>query len=123
MEFININDTLGKASVAYSDLKFYSVDMKTMWNVSALDATSLATFRKFIEPDEAYTLNYLVSKLGFDYNDPVQKTLGINALTSIDVVTTKAHHTGEYLCLMHYSVTPEEYAACAAAANPALFLQ
>ena len=97
--------------------------MKTMWNVSALDATSLATFRKFIEPDEAYTLNYLVSKLGFDYNDPVQKTLGTNALTSIDVVTTKAHHTGEYLCLMHYSVTPEEYAACAAAANPALFLQ
>ena len=77
--------------------------------MSALDATSLSNFRKVLEPDETKTLNYLVSKLGFDYTDSVQMALGVSVLTDIDVVTSKAHHTGEYICLMHKSVTPAEY--------------
>jgi hypothetical protein len=109
LEFININNTLGKSSVTYADLDFYSVDFSKDWGVKTLDATSLADFRKVLEPNEALTLNYLVSKLGFDYTDSVQMALGISVLTDIDVVTSKAHHTGEYICLMHKSVTPAEY--------------
>lgn len=123
LEFININNTLGRSSVTYADLDFYSVDFKKDWGVSALDPTSLADFRKILEADETLTLNYLVSKLGFDYNDSTQFALGVSVLTDIDVVTSKAHHTGEYICQMHKSVTAEEYQACADAANPpALFL-
>ncbi len=124
LEFININNTLGKSSVSYADLDFYSVDFKNDWGVSKLDPTSLADWRKVLEADETLTLNYLVSKLGFDYTDPTQMALGVAVLTDIDIVTSKAHHTGEYICQMHKSITPSEYQACADAANPpSLFLQ
>jgi hypothetical protein len=69
MEFLNLQATIGKSSVSYSDLEFLSVDMASDFNVDALDAASLATFRKVIEADEAYALDYLVTKLGFNPND------------------------------------------------------
>lgn len=46
--------------------------MATDFNLDALDATSLATFRKVLEADEAYTLDYLVTKLGFNPKDSSQ---------------------------------------------------
>jgi len=109
--------------VSYSDIDFYSVDMAADYDVTDLDATSLADFRKRLEADETYTLNYLVAKLGFDPTDSAQFDQGVAVLTDINLVTTKKHHVGEYLCQMHYSITPTEYDTCAQAANPALFLQ
>lgn len=41
-------------------------------------------------------------------------------MADLDLVTSSKHHTGEYFCQMHYSVTPQEFADCRAAANPAL---
>ena len=73
IEFLDLNDTYGKSSVSYSDAKFFSVDWATSYGVTSLDAESLATFRKVLEADETYTLNYLVSKLGFNPNDKTQK--------------------------------------------------
>jgi hypothetical protein len=72
IEFLNLQDTIGKSSVTYSDLEFLSLNMATDYNVSNLDAASLATFRKALEADEAYALNYLVNKLGFDPKDSSQ---------------------------------------------------
>lgn len=69
MEFLNLQATLGQDSVAYAEIDWWSVDFSKMWDVTDIDATSLATFRKRLEDDEDYTLNYLVSKLGFDYTD------------------------------------------------------
>ena len=46
--------------------------MASDFNVDALDAASLATFRKVLEADETFTLNYLVTKLGFNPNDQSQ---------------------------------------------------
>lgn len=97
--------------------------MASDFNVDALDAASLAAFRKRLEADETYTLNYLVTKLGFNPNDQSQFDQGLAILTDMDVVTTTKHHVGEYLCLMHQSLSSAEYAACAQAANPSLFLQ
>jgi hypothetical protein len=98
MEFLNLQATIGKSSVSYSDLEFHSVNMAKDYNVTDLDATSLATFRKTLESDETYTLNYLISKLGFDPTDAAQFNQGVAVLTSIDLVTTSKHHVGEYLC-------------------------
>jgi hypothetical protein len=122
MEFLNLETTIGKSAVAYSDLEFLSVDMAKDFNVDSLDPSSLATFRKILEADEAYTLNYLVTKLGFNPNDSSQFSQGVAILTEIDLVTTTKHHVGEYLCQMHYSLSSAEYEECAQAANPALFL-
>ena len=46
--------------------------MAADYDVTDLDATSLADFRKRLEADETYTLNYLVAKLGFDPTDSAQ---------------------------------------------------
>ena len=72
--------------------------MATDFNLDALDATSLATFRKVLEADEAYTLDYLVTKLGFNPRDSSQFDQGVAILTDIDLITTTKHHVGEYLC-------------------------
>lgn len=69
IEFLNIQATIGKASVNYSDLEFLSVDFATDFNIDTLDATSLSTFRKTLEADESYTLDYLITKLGFNPKD------------------------------------------------------
>jgi len=66
LEFLNLNDTYGKTKVDYSDAKWFSVDFAKRFSVTSLDPTSLATFRKVLEADESYTLDYLVAKLGFD---------------------------------------------------------
>lgn len=87
-----------------------------------LDATTLATFRKTLEADETYALNYLVSKLGFDPTDNAQFNQGVAVLTSKDLVTTPKHHVGVYFCQMHFSLSAAEYAKCSETANPSLFL-
>ena len=69
IEYLNLQATIGKSSVSYSDLEFLTFDLASDYTVTSLDATSLATFRKALEADETYTLNYLVKKLGFDPND------------------------------------------------------
>jgi hypothetical protein len=33
-------------------------------------------------------------------------------LTDADLVTTSKHKTGEYICQMHKSITPDEYTEC-----------
>ena len=75
MEFLDLNTTLGKSSVLYEDLTWNTVDFANDWGLTQLDATSLATFRKRLEDNgEDYTNNYLVAKLGFNYNIPAEFT-------------------------------------------------
>lgn len=124
MEFLNLQATYGHDSVAFDEIEWWSVDFSEMWGLTDIDATSLATFRKRLEDDQDYTLNYLVSKLGFDYNDPAQYQQGMDILTDADLVTTNKHHVGEYICQMHKSITPDEYEDCTNNANSSyLFLQ
>ena len=98
MEFLNLQATIGKSSVSYSDLDFYSVNMAEDYNVTDLDSTTLAKFGKTLEADETYALNYLVSKLGFDPTEKTQFNQGVAVLTSKDLVTASKHHVGEYFC-------------------------
>ena len=51
IEYLNLQATIGKSTVNYSDLDFLSLNMATDYNVSNLDAASLATFRKALEAD------------------------------------------------------------------------
>jgi hypothetical protein len=123
MEFLNIQSTIGKSGLSYSDLDFNSFDLAKDWGQATIDSTGLADFRKRLEIDETYTLNYLVSKLGFNPSDGLQLNQGLKILTDYDLVTTSKHHTGEYLCLMHYSLNYLEFLDCADVANTRLFLQ
>ena len=97
MEFLNIQSTIGKTGLSYSDLDFNSFDL-TSWGQKTIDPVGLADFRKRLELDETYTLNYLVSKLGFNPSDGAQFNQGLAILTEFDLVTTSKHHTGEYIC-------------------------
>jgi hypothetical protein len=83
MEFLNLQPTLGVKNISYEMLKFFSVDFNKDFGLNNLDPISLATFRKALEAGgDTPTLNYLVSKLGFDPNDSTQLTAGINILIS-----------------------------------------
>jgi hypothetical protein len=123
MEFLNVQATIGKSGLSYSDLEFNSFDLAKDWSQTTIDPIGLDDFRKRLEADNNYTLNYLVSKLGFNPRDGPQFWQGLQILTDYDVVTRFKHHTGEYLCLMHYSLNPQEFLDCAANANNRLFLQ
>ena len=74
MEFLNLNATIGNESFTPADADWWSVDFASAFNLTMLDPSSLATFRKFLEApeNEEFTVNYLVSKLGFDPSDPTQ---------------------------------------------------
>lgn len=115
MEFLNIEKTFGMETVTASDLEWWHMDWASQWGLTDIDATSISEFRKFLEADEPTCVDYLVSKLGFDYNDSAQYTRGVNVLTDVDLITTTAHHTYEYICQMHKSITPQEYLDCVAA--------
>jgi hypothetical protein len=69
MEFLDLDYTIGKRGLTYADLRFNSFDLAKHWGKQNIDAKSLADFRKRIEPDEQYTLDYLVAKLGFNPTD------------------------------------------------------
>ena len=105
MEFLNLNDTLSESP----KLTWNSVDFAQVWGLKQLDAPSLDAFRKTLEQSEEYTNNYLVSKLGFDYNDPVQYEMAMQVLTDNDIVSSPEHNTATYLCQMHQSTSPAEY--------------
>ena len=74
LEFVNIGPTLGNKDFKYADAEWWSVDYTQDFNLSQVDPTSLATFRKYLEDpaNQDYALNYLVSKLGFNPNDMTQ---------------------------------------------------
>ena len=74
MEFLNLGATIGNESFTPADADWWSVDFASAFNLTMLDPSSLATFRKFLEApeNEEFTVNYLVSKLGFDPSDPTQ---------------------------------------------------
>lgn len=66
---MNLNDTYGKTKINYTDAKWFSVDYAKRYSVTTITPDSLASFRKILEADESYTLDYLVAKLGFDPTD------------------------------------------------------
>ena len=106
MEFIDLYATIGKENISYNDLTWKRLDLAKDWEQTNIDATSLADFRKRLEGDEEYCLNYLIAKLGFDYKDDTAFNMGLSILTSKDLVTTDKHHVTEYICQMHKSLNP-----------------
>ena len=128
MEFLNLEPTLGMKSMpAYEQLEFFSVDFNdySSEGLTDLSAHAMNEFRKYLElsDNKEYTLNYLVKKLGFDPKDPDQYQSGLNVLISKDLISTKKHKTGEYICQMQNSSSATEYSLCCEAVNPSLFLQ
>lgn len=67
MEFLGLEATFGFDSVAYDDIEWWHVNWSTMWGISDITPTEISEFRKRLEADQDYALNYLVSKLGFNY--------------------------------------------------------
>jgi len=91
-----------------------------------LTAKSLDSFRERLEADKDFALEYLVRKMGFNSKDSDQFDQAIDIYTDKDLVTTKKHKTGEYICQMHQSLSGKEFDACCKNANKALadlFLQ
>lgn len=125
MEFLDIDATFGKTEVPYSDAKFWTVDMASDYGVTSLTADGLHDFFTVLkDQDESKTLDYLVSKLGFNPSDETQKEQGMAILAKKDLITATKHHVGEFLCLMHHSSDPVDYKNCTDDANEiSYFLQ
>ena len=81
MEFLNVQATIGKSGLSYSDLDFNSFDLSKDWGQTTIDPIGLDDFRKRLEADDNYTLKYLVSKLGFNPQDGPQLKQGLQILT------------------------------------------
>jgi hypothetical protein len=76
-----------------------------------LTSDSLQAFGQVLSLNDELTLNYLVSKLGFDPSDPGQFEQGIAVLMAKELVaSTLDPHA--YFCQMRESLTPEEFAEC-----------
>lgn len=71
------------------------------------------------------TLEYLTRKMGFDANSAEETQMAMDLYAKKDLITTSKHKTGEFICSMHKSLSPEEFNACCASANKQveLFLQ
>jgi hypothetical protein len=124
MEFLDLDYTIGKQSVPYSEAKFWTVDYAKDYGVTDLTPDSLANFYDVLSSqDEGITLNYLISKLGLNPEDSQQRQQGIDLLSKKDIITSNKHHVGEFLCLMKHSSWASEYADCADSANSVEFLQ
>ena len=87
------------------------------YGVTSLAADALATFRKALEADKDKTLQYLTRKLGYDASSDSETQMAYAVYEDIDVITTGKQKTGEFICVMHNSLTPDEYETCVAAAH------
>mmetsp|Transcript_15023 Transcript_15023/g.18994 ORF Transcript_15023/g.18994 Transcript_15023/m.18994 type:complete len:177 (-) Transcript_15023:133-663(-) len=110
-EFMDLVSQVGASSVDYSDIKFFSLDMAE-YGLTTLTASALSDLRKVLEDDQEKTLEYLTRKLGFDANDEKSTQLAYDVLIDKDLISTKKHKTGEYICQMHKSLSPDEYEDC-----------
>jgi len=123
MEFLNLEKTLGGTTTpAYSNLEWFSLDLASKFGLNALDATSLAAFRKHLEADKSFALDYIVAKLGFNPADATQAQRGLDLMAKKDLITSSKHKTGEFICQMHKSISVDEYDTCTATANNLLNL-
>ena len=89
------------------------------YGLKDLTAKSLADFRDHLaDPNQQEnTLAYLSAKMGFDPNDPNQFEQALDIYADKNLITTKKHKTGEFICQMHKSATSAQYAECTASAN------
>ena len=74
MEFLDLDATFGMTSVPYSAATWWTVDYAKDYQVTDLTPDNLKAFwDRLSKQDESITLNYLISKLGFNYNNKQQR--------------------------------------------------
>lgn len=98
------------------------------YGVTSLTATALSEFRKALEDDKDMALEYLTRKMGYNASSDEETQMAYAVYEDKDLITTGKQKTGEYICQMHKSLSPEEFNDCcdAAKANQVrqqLFLQ
>ena len=87
------------------------------YNVTTLTPSDLAALRKRLEKDQEQTLEYLTRKLGYDASSKEQTQMAYEILVKKDLISTKKHKTGEYICQMHESLSTDEFENCCNNAN------
>lgn len=118
-EFMDLVPQLGADSVAYEDVQFLSLPMSD-FGVTSIAPSALAEFRQALEDDQDMALEYLVRKMGFDANDDAETQMALDIYKDIDLITSTKLNTGEYICQMHKSLSPDEFQACCDTANSAV---
>ena len=75
MEFVDMITFEGSTSLAYEDLNFRSLDFASDFGLESLTPDSIFGFKTFLEDPQNYdtTLNYLVSKMGFDPANQIER--------------------------------------------------
>ena len=116
-EFINLVPTMGKSDpISYSELEFLSLPMQD-FGVTAITASALSDFRKELEDDKDMALDYLVRKMGFNSSSETETQMAYSVYEDKDLITTGKQKTGEFICQMHKSISPDEYDDCTKTAN------
>ena len=82
-----------------------------------MTASALSDFRRVLEKDKDMTLEYLVRLMGFDPNDKNETEMAYAVYEDKGIITSGKQKTGEYICLMHKSLSPQEYEDCTSNAN------
>lgn len=116
MEFIDLVPQLGASSVSYDELEFLSLPL-TDYGVTSITASGLRDFRIALEADQDMALEYLTRKMGFNSKSDSETQIAYDIYKDKDLISSKKLKTGEFICEMHKSLSPEEFTACCDAAN------
>ena len=113
-EFINMMSFKGQSQLEYADLTFKSLDLSAEYGLKDLTSEGIRDFRKFLADPENYdvAMNYLVSKLGFNPDDPDETNQALDWYIEKELVTGDDHQIDNYLCLMHKSIDTDEFQDC-----------
>ena len=95
-------------------MTFKSVDLSAEYGLKDLTPEGIREFRKFLADPQNYdvAMNYLVSKLGFNPDDPNETDQALDWYTKKELVTGDDRRIDNYLCLMHKSIDPDEFQDC-----------
>ena len=55
--------------------------------------------------------------MGFNANDEEEVQMAYDVLIDKDLISSKKHKVGEYICQMHKSLDPDEYEECCKSSN------
>lgn len=87
------------------------------YGVPEITAQALSDFRKAMEADKDMTLEYLVRKMGFNPSSSEETEMALDVYKDKDLITSGSEKTGEFICQMHKSLSPQEYETCCDSAN------
>jgi hypothetical protein len=94
-----------------------------LYNLDSITPSALSDFRHFLEKNEDVARDYLTRKIGYNPYIESEFDKAMDIYADEDLVTSKSHDIGEFICLMHKSSLSNEYDDCTDKSNVKVITQ